>query len=246
MPYVDTQRDSNFVHSVPPETLTAEMAEEAWNQVASTDGDLALRAIEEHGDHSRGAFIFKATGIVQLANVPYLRVVGLGSIYDRITAWSAEEDGMNLAELVNGGLPEDVDRLCVSLKQFLGNAYLSFLSKYLAYHRPDRWPIYDSWVRGYIWAYALSFDQYCDNPTEPGHFGFEHVDDLKVYSTYCYALEQLWSQIGLPATFSKRQKDAVLWWRARTPGVHVSRTPAINADRLTRSQGRLRPPLADD
>lgn len=77
--------------------------------------------------------------------------------------------------------------------------FYSFASKYCSHHRPDAFPIYDSFVEKMLLHYKK----------EDRFFGFEKID-LKSYSKFIAIINRFRQFYGLQE-FSLRQVDIYLW-----------------------------------
>ena len=77
--------------------------------------------------------------------------------------------------------------------------FYSFATKYCSHHRPDKYPIYDSYVNKLL-KYFRNRD---------GFMAFKEAD-LKKYSSYYNIIQSFKSFYGLQA-FSVKQIDKYLW-----------------------------------
>jgi hypothetical protein len=75
----------------------------------------------------------------------------------------------------------------------------SFASKYCSWHRPDFYPIYDSYVERLLWAYQ-----------KQDHFATFRLEELKNYVQYKAVHDQFRQHYSL-MEFTAKQVDKFLW-----------------------------------
>ena len=89
----------------------------------------------------------------------------------------------------------------VAAVQFGGRTRIlySFATKYCAWHRPDLFQIYDSYVDWLLWEYRRAFQ-----------FAQFRRDDLRDYRKYVDVVQALSDRFGLHE-FSRKEIDKFLW-----------------------------------
>lgn len=105
----------------------------------------------------------------------------------------------NIDKKLNEGdlsLVEDLARVNINGKPFY---FYSFASKYCSHHRPDIYPIYDSYVHKLL-KYFRDRDGFCE---------FKEAD-LKRYQSYTYIIHSFQQFYGL-CSFSFKEIDKYLW-----------------------------------
>lgn len=75
----------------------------------------------------------------------------------------------------------------------------SFASKYLSWHRPEKYPIYDR----YAWAYVRTLSKQSNMPWRD--------EDLWPYSEFCEGIERIAQKFGV-SQFSYKQLDAFFYF----------------------------------
>ncbi len=81
---------------------------------------------------------------------------------------------------------------------------LSFTSKYCAWHQPDHFQIFDSYVEWLLWKYQRTFK-----------FAAFRKHDLRHYASFVNVVDQFRSHFGL-AEFTRREIDKFLWYEGTT------------------------------
>ena len=99
------------------------------------------------------------------------------------------------------GLVDDIARVTVGGKP---RVFLSFASKYCAWHEPDRFQIYDSYVDATLWAYQRQF----------GFADFRR-EQLREYPTFCAVVDRFRERFNL-TSLSRRELDHFLWAEGAT------------------------------
>jgi len=94
-----------------------------------------------------------------------------------------------------------VDDIDARVKQVTGRSVYSFASKYCSHHRPDLYPIYDSYV-------DLLLRYYRDEAND-ALFTFNDKD-LKNYSGFCQAVEMFKKHYEI-TQFDAKSTDKFLW-----------------------------------
>ena len=94
-----------------------------------------------------------------------------------------------------------VDEIVDGVKVKTGRSVYSFASKYCSHHRPELYPIYDSYV-------DLLLRYYRDNP-KSADFAFDD-SDLKTYSAFCEVEEKFKKYFNL-CDFNAKELDKFLW-----------------------------------
>lgn len=90
----------------------------------------------------------------------------------------------------------DLSRVKINEKSF---CFYSFASKYCSHHRPDVYPIYDSYVH-------MTLDYF----KKRDHFSTYKSSELKDYETYCNIIQSFKSFYNLDS-FSVKDLDKYLW-----------------------------------
>ena len=93
-----------------------------------------------------------------------------------------------------------VDELVENTKRCTGRSIYSFATKYCSHHRPDLYPIYDSYV-------DILLRYYRDH----NNIGFTFSNsELKTYSSFCYIEDDFKDKYGLQG-FNAKEIDKFLW-----------------------------------
>jgi hypothetical protein len=82
-------------------------------------------------------------------------------------------------------------------------SFLSFSSKYCAWHQPDKFQIFDSFVEYMLWEYQSNFT-----------FSKFRRKELRDYTKYVQIVGDFCSHFGLSG-FSRKEVDKFLWIEAR-------------------------------
>ena len=212
------------VFNVPSDRISRADVLRVVNQRGRDPGDRILYAAcqtaPRHDEESLRAK-FKAINSVGGANI-----YGLSEFVKAIDEWGRQYPG-RLSRLISDGSPTQACQLIGHVKRRRRISYTSAISKFLAFHNPDRWPIYDEWVRKYLWALTLTVDMegYWITPNhvlhgEPGWSGLENAESLKDYNLYVPYIDQLWDELCLPyRDLPIRDKEYVFWRLARERSV---------------------------
>jgi hypothetical protein len=134
-----------------------------------------------------------------------LKVVALNSLYNTyILNLAPVADHIwrhNIDPKLAQGAPELVNEIALTPhKDGKIRRNYSFATKYCAWHNPDAYPIFDSYVEKLIWEYQR-FDKFSD---------FRRGDLTNNYPTYKYTLEAFRQRYRL-MDFSFKDLDKFLW-----------------------------------
>lgn len=169
--------------------------------------------------HDRDSIRAKLSAINAVASA---NIYALPKLVDSIYRWGTRSPA-RIARLVANGTPAQACNLIDSIQKERRIKYTSAISKYLSFHNDDKWPIYDEWVRKYLWALALTVDaeEYRIEPGyvlygQPGWSGLKNADSLRNYDVYINFINQLWLELRLSrSNLSVRDKEYVFWSLAR-------------------------------
>ena len=112
------------------------------------------------------------------------------------------EMGVDLVIKSDKRNPAFVEELCNRVKNATGRGIYSFATKYMSHHRPDLYPIYDSFV-------AKILRYFRDNE------GFKDVDnfsddELENYTSFCRIIDNFKVYFSLQ-NYSVKDVDKLLW-----------------------------------
>jgi hypothetical protein len=207
----------NVYYGHPPERLTTPMVRSALRHYRIDNTDEHLRGLSSQvPGHSYAAFLTKLAAINTLASA---NGKDIPSVVASALSWIRDESRfVDFDSFLQTATPADAESMMRAVgKKTTGCR--SLLSKYLAYHSANRWMIYDSFVRCYLWATYSGI-------RETGYRGIDgrravetlplrRFSDLQNYHLYFDAVEWTWDILRLPADVSAREKEYVLWHRAK-------------------------------
>ena len=98
-----------------------------------------------------------------------------------------------------------VDDLVKNTYEITGRSIYSFASKYCSHHKPEKYPIYDSYVDILLRYYRDN----CENEEKTERFSFEDAE-LKNYSSFCRIENDFKKYFGL-TKFNAKEIDKFLW-----------------------------------
>ena len=113
---------------------------------------------------------------------------------------------MNLDKAFQADLPNAklVDELNMKVKEKTGRAIYSFATKYFSHHKPDIYPIYDSYVDKLLRFYRDMKKNEMKTP-----FKFQDKD-LTSYETFCEVIDSFKESFQLEK-YNAKEIDKFLW-----------------------------------
>lgn len=228
------------VFTLPVRKITAR---QVVNEIGLRQSDIGDRLIgaccAECSSHRHDSVLAKMRVINAVAKA---NVTAVPPLVDAMMSWARENNG--LRRLISEGSPKRAQLFMEDVAKTRKRSYTSAISKYLAFHNPARWPIYDEWVRKYLWAVVLTIDmgQMKDAngaviEVKPGWSRLQDVDSLKNYQTYVGTLNMIWNMLKLPTrNVSTRDKDYALWRLGKTRS--VPRNGRSKSAKLRKAQNR--------
>jgi hypothetical protein len=157
-----------------------------------------------------------------------LKVVALNRLYSagvlavEAVAMNISEHGMEIDLALEAGMPSVVKRIAEVRIQGREFNFFSFASKYCSWHKPDRYPVYDSRVDRYLWS-LQNHSSFSD---------IEHRSDIcKTYEGFLKIMNDFQRFYKLDS-FNFKEIDKFLWsgttFREKAPeevGVESSTLP---------------------